>query len=103
MTLHDSTLLYWQSKHVDWVFVLDRVLCDSKKGGDSPYDRDRTMLMIKNEPYRKLMLKYETMYIIHAKGHTLCESVHIVYSVGGHQRRKGLSYWQPVVVYIRSK
>ena len=44
MTFHDSTLLYWQSKHVDWVFVLDLVLYDSKKGGGNPYDRDRTML-----------------------------------------------------------
>ena len=72
MTFHDSTLLYWQSEHVDWVFVLDLVLYDSKKGGGNPYDRDRTMLNIKNEPYRKLVLKYEIMYIIHAKGHTLC-------------------------------
>ena len=88
MTLHDNALLYRQSKHVDcFSFVLDLVLCDSKKGGGSPYGRDRTVLMIKNEPNWEISA--EIRNIVHiCIGTPFIKPIHIVYSFGGHQRSK---------------
>ena len=68
-------------------FVLDLVLCDSKKGGDSLYGRPRTVLMIKNEPYLEISAEIRNNVLIYI-GTPSIKPIHIVYSFGGHQRSK---------------
>ena len=68
-------------------FVLDLVLCDSKKGGGSLYGRARTVLMIKNEPYWEISAEIRNNVHIYI-GTPSIKPIHIVYSFGGHQINK---------------
>ena len=68
-------------------FVLDLVLCDSKKGGGSLYGRARTVLMIKKEPYWEISAEIRNNVHIYIETPSI-KLIHIVYSFGGHQRSK---------------